>query len=315
LRLLTSQLALFISALDETIIGAAIPTISNDLNGSSGFIWIGGAYLLANAAATPIWSKFSDIWGRKPILLLVIIWFSVSSIVCATAKSMNILIVGRAFQGTAAGGLIQIIDIAVSDLFSLRHRALYFGFLQAIWALAGGIGPFLGGTFAEKVSWRWAFWINLPVCGTAFILILLFLDVHDPHTSVLEGLKAIDWFGSISILGVTVMLLLGLNFGGEVFAWNSPKVVCLIVVGSLMSVLFIFSEKKLAKYPLMPLSLFENRSNVAALAVTFFHGLVSENIDNFLPMLMACRISLDWNTTSHSTSSRHGRQVHLDPEC
>ena len=147
-----------------------------------------------------------------------------------------------------------------------------------MWVVAAGIGPVLGGTFVQKLSWRWAFYINLPVTGTTFVLLLLFLDVHTPKTKALDGLKAIDWFGSLTMLGMTLMILLGLNFGGEVFAWNSVKFICLIVFGGLMAVLFIFSERKLARYPLMPPAIFEHRSNIFALLVTFFHGIVSSHI-------------------------------------
>lgn len=147
--------------------------------------------------------------------------------------------------------------------------------MEFMWALAGGIGPLLGGAFSEYVSWRWNYWINLPVSGTTFVLLLLFLDVHNPKTKMLEGVRAIDWFGSLSILGLTLMVLLGLDFGGATFPWNSPQVICLIVFGSLCSLLFIYSEKRLAKYPLMPLGLFRHPSNVASLVVTFTHGFVS----------------------------------------
>jgi hypothetical protein len=117
--------------------------------------------------------------------------------------------------------------------------------------------------------------MGLAVCGTTFILLLLFLDVHNPKTRLIDGVKAIDWAGSLSILGVTLMLLLGLNFGGEAFPWTSPKVICLLVFGTVTILIFFFSEKKLAKYPLMPLVLFKNSSNVAALLVTLVHGIVS----------------------------------------
>ncbi|KAI9674934.1 MAG: hypothetical protein M1822_008996 [Bathelium mastoideum] len=277
-------LSLFTAALDQTIVATALPTITSQLHGTSGFVWIGGAYLLANAAGAPIWAKLSDIWGRKPILLLAVGWFFVSAVVCATAQTMKALIIGRAFQGTAGAGLIQLVNITLSDLFSLRSRALFIGLLETMWAVAGGIGPILGGTFAELLSWRWIFWINLPVSGTAFILLLLFLNVHNPRTGAVDGIKAIDWFGSISVLGLTLMLLLGLDFGGVVFPWDSPKVICLIVFGVLMSVLFILSEKKLARYPLMPFSIFSHRSNVSALLVTFFHGVTFIGAEYYLPL-------------------------------
>jgi MFS family permease len=158
-----------------------------------------------------------------------------------------------------------------------------------MWCLAGGVGPVIGGAFTQYASWRWCFWINIPVSGTTFILLVLFLDVHNPKTEILDGIKAIDWWGSFSILGLTLMLLLGLDFGGVIFPWNSPKVICLIVFGCLMSILFIFSEKRLARYPLMPLSLFRNPSNVASLVLCFVHGFVSRPRQYFVEIIQTDR--------------------------
>jgi len=162
-----------------------------------------------------------------------------------------------------------------------RSRTLYLGLTEAMWAIAGGAGPILGGAFTQLASWRWNFWINLPISGTTFILLLLFLDVHNPRTKAIDGIKAIDWFGSLSILALTVMLFLGLNFGGTTFPWDSPKVICLIVFGGLVSILFIWSEKKFAQYPLMPLNLFAQAGTAASLMVTFFHGFVSDRLAIF----------------------------------
>ncbi|KAL8691558.1 MAG: hypothetical protein Q9218_003237 [Villophora microphyllina] len=282
--LLALSLSLFIAALDMTIVATAIPTISADLHSASGYLWIGGAYLLATAAGAPLWAKLSDIWGRKPILLAAVSSFAGSSVVCARASSIEMLIVGRAFQGTAGGGLIQLVNIVISDIFSMRQRSLYLGLCEFIWALAGGIGPILGGVLTQLVSWRWIFWVNLPCSALAFVLILLFLDVHNPKTRLVDGMKAIDWFGSISIIGLTVMLLLGLNFGGTTFPWDSPKVICLIVFGCFMSVLFVFSEKRLAQYPLIPLDLLKDRSCVMSFLVDFIHGFVFIAGEYYLPL-------------------------------
>lgn len=144
-----------------------------------------------------------------------------------------------------------------------------------MWTVSGGLGPVLGGVFSEYASWRWNFWINLPTCALAFALLFFFLDVHNPRTKVGDGIKAIDWVGGVSLLGVTLMLLLGLNFAGEKFAWSSPQVICLIVFGSLFLVIFFYAEKHLAKYPLMPLQILKHRSNISVSLVTFFHGFVS----------------------------------------
>ncbi|KAK3665696.1 hypothetical protein LTR22_003327 [Elasticomyces elasticus] len=247
--LLALYLALFIAALDQTIMATSIPTISAQLHSASGYVWIGSAYLLANAAAGPLWAKFSDIWGRKPALLGAVALFAGASIMAALSVSMRMLIAARALQGTAGGGLLQLVFITISDLFSMRERVLYLGLTEVLWAIAGGAGPLIGGAFTELVSWRWCFWINLPICGITFLLLLLFLDVHNPRTGFTEGLAAIDWFGTLSILGVVVMLLLGLDVGGTVFPWKSPTVISLIVFGAAFIVVFVVSEKKLARYP------------------------------------------------------------------
>lgn len=197
---------------------------------------------------------------------------------------MRMLIAARALQGTAAGGLFQLVAVTISDLFSLRERALYFGWMGGVWALAGSAGPLIGGAFAEFVSWRWCFWINLPVCGLSFALLLLFLDVHNPRTKLREGLMAIDWFGMVSMLAVSILLLLGLNFGGATFPWGSAQVICLIVFGALMIAFFLFSEKRLAKYPLMPLGVFKTLSNNATILVALGHSMVNIGVEFYLPL-------------------------------
>ncbi|KAL3419526.1 major facilitator superfamily transporter [Phlyctema vagabunda] len=282
--LLALMLSVFIAALDQSIVATAIPTITATLDSASGYVWIGGAYLLANAASGPIWAKLSDIWGRKPILLTAVALFFGSSIICAKAVDMKMLIIGRAVQGTAGGGLGQLVIITICDIFSQRERGLYLALIEAVFAVAGSSGPVLGGTFTEKLSWRWCFWINLPIAGSAFILLFLFLDVHNPKTSAKDGLKAMDWGGSLSILGIALMLLLGLEFGGATFPWKSPQVICLLVFGAGMSGIFIFIEKRLARYPLIPLSLFKERSNVACLLVGFLQGMVYFATEYYLPL-------------------------------
>ncbi|KAL2792992.1 major facilitator superfamily domain-containing protein [Aspergillus keveii] len=277
-------LSLFIAALDQTIVATSLPIIASRLNSASGYTWVGGAYLLASAAAAPIWTKASDIWGRKPILLAAVLLFFFSSIVCAAAVDMNMLIAGRALQGTAGGGLLQLVMVVVADLFSVRERGLYIGILEFMWTISGGLGPILGGVFSEYVSWRWNFWINLPICAIAFLLLFFYLDVHNPRTPMIDGLKAIDWLGSASILGFTLMVLLGLNFGGEVFPWDSANVICLLVFGALCIGVFYYGEKYVAKYPLMPLELLKDRSVVATLLVTLFHGAVFIACEYYLPL-------------------------------
>ena len=223
-------------------------------------------------------------WGRKPVLLSAVLMFIASSIICALSPDMRTLIIGRSIQGVAGGGLILLVNIVISDLFSMRQRSLFLGLCEGIWAIAGAVGPILGGVLTSLATWRWCWWINLPTCGLTFIILLIFLDVHNPRTKFLVGVKAIDWAGSLSILALTLMLLLGLDFGGDTFPWSSPKVICLIVFGALCSLLFIYSEKRLAKYPLIPLHLFTESSNLASLAVCACHGATFIAGEFYMPL-------------------------------
>ena len=275
---------LFISVLDATIVATAIPTICQELDSATGYAWISGAYFMGSAASAPIWAKISDIWGRKIILLCAVTGFFFSSVICALSNSMTMLIAGRALQGVAGGGLGSLVTIVISDLFSMRNRSLLFGSLEIMWSVAGGVGPVLGGAFAQHASWRWNFWIILPPCAFAFVLLIFTLDVHNPRTGMVEGLKAVDWAGSLCMLAFLTMVLLGLNFGGVSYAWNSPTVICLILFGAFMSVFFVFSEKKLARYPLIPLGLFADWSNLAALFIGFAQQFALYTSDFYLPL-------------------------------
>lgn len=276
---------LFASALNSTSIATAIPTIAHDLHSSDGYSWISGAFLLSNTASGPIWANLSSIWGRKTILLMAVAGFMLSSMICALAVDITMLIVGRCLQGMSAGGMMQMVTIVISDLFSVRHRSFYLAMLQVVWCVANGVGPVLGGAFAQHLSWTWAFWIMIPPSACAFLLLFVFLDVHNPRTGLREGLLAVDWAGSVSIIALLVMLLLGLNFGGVDFPWDSPVVICLLVFGVLTTVCFAFSEK-FARYPLMPLHLFQQKSNLASLLIAFTQDFAFFSGQYYVPLFL-----------------------------
>ena len=197
---------------------------------------------------------------------------------------MAMLIAGRAVQGLAGGGIISMVNIVIADLFSMRHRALYLSAVSLVWILAGTTGPVIGGALSQYATWRWCFWINFPTCGLAFLVLVLFLDLHNPRTKLSDGLKAIDWFGTVSMLTIILLLLLGLDFGGVTFAWDSPTVICMIVFGTSLIGFFLFGEKRLAKYPLIRLSVFKEWSNSAVFLVAVTHSFVITGTEYYLPL-------------------------------
>ena len=162
LIMLALCLAVFLAALDSVVITVALPTIARELGASdAGYAWIGSAYLLTLAALIPFWGKASDIFGRKPMLIIANAIFMVGSLIAALSRGLTMLIAGRAVQGLGGGGLITLVNICIGDLFSPRERGMYLGIIGGIWALASSIGPVIGGAFTQKVTWRWCFWSKL----------------------------------------------------------------------------------------------------------------------------------------------------------
>ncbi|KAI2638711.1 MFS general substrate transporter [Hypomontagnella submonticulosa] len=272
---LSLSISTFIAAIEQTIVATAIPTIAKAFQATElEYAWIGTAYLLPAAASTPPWGKISDIFGRKPILLAAIAIFFIGSLIGALANDIGTLIAGRVIQGTGGGGIFGLSVTVVGDVFSPRDRSKYYGILGVAWGLACGLGPIIGGAFAQFVSWRWCFWINLPIAGLASVFVFFFLQVHTPKTPIIEGLLAMDWLGTITIVGATVMFLFGLGYGGTAYPWNSAVVVCLIVIGILTLGVYALIEWKVAKYPITPLRLFQSTSNLAVFGIAYIHGAV-----------------------------------------
>ena len=171
--------------------------------------------MLAEACSTTVFIGISDIFGRKTILLFSVLMFALGSILCATSTSPAMFLAGRAVQGSAP--LTSLVNVCICDMFSQRDRGFYLSLFGAVFAVAGGAGPSVGAALAQLASWRWIWWINLPISAIALFQLIFFLDIHNPRTSLKEGVLAVDWAGSIAILGVTLMVLLGIDFGGVIY--------------------------------------------------------------------------------------------------
>ncbi|KXH47817.1 plays a role in the entry into G0 [Colletotrichum salicis] len=273
-----------LSALDMTIVTTAVPNIVASLNSVAGYIWVGSAFILGFTAVTPVWGSVADLWGRKPIILLALTIFMVGSLLCALAPNMDALIAGRAVQGVGASGMGVMVNTIICDLFSLRDRGLYLAVTSVIWAVGSAVGPVLGGVFTTRLNWRWCFWINLPIGGVVFIVLIFFLDLPSPNTPVLAGLKAIDWTGSALCIGGALMVLLALDFGDVVHPWSSATVICLIVFGAVAIGIFLVNEWKFAANPVLPLRLLSSWSKAAAYSVFAFNAYVFIGITYYLPL-------------------------------
>ncbi|KAI1505188.1 major facilitator superfamily transporter [Biscogniauxia marginata] len=286
LAMFSMCLALFLSALDITIVATALPTIARTLGASAAeYAWIGSSYTLASTSSNPIWAKLSDIFGRKSILMISNGVFMAGSLVAALAQSPSMLIGGRVIQGLGSGGSLVLVTIIIGDMFELKERAKYYGLTGMVWAVASCVGPILGGVFTERIGWRWCFWINLPFDGASIIVLFFALNVKWPRVPVAEALRSLDWMGCLTIVGGTICFLYGLETAsGGLRAWDSAMVLCLLIFGVLLLVLFFFHEAYFAKTPLIPIRIFKSFTNIASFLTVCFHSLVFINFDYFLPL-------------------------------
>ncbi|HLJ90986.1 MAG TPA: MDR family MFS transporter [Candidatus Angelobacter sp.] len=281
-------LALLLAAVDQTIVGTAMPRIISELNGFDRYPWVTTAYLLTSTIAVPIFAKLSDMYGRKVFFLAGTILFVLSSALCGAAgqmphfpgDGMMQLIVFRGLQGVGAGMVIGLLFTIIGDIFSPAERARYQGLFAGVWGLASIIGPTIGGWITDHYSWRWTFYVNLPVGALAVLAILLELPDFRPH-----GVRrVIDWLGLLTLIGCLVPLLLALTWVTE-YGWASPRVVWLLMTAFVMLGAFIFCELR-AVEPFVPLSLFREPVIVVASIAVFIVGVGLFGVILYVPLFM-----------------------------
>jgi EmrB/QacA subfamily drug resistance transporter len=257
------MLALFLGALDQTIVGTALPTIITELNGANLYTWVVTIYLLASTVTVPIYGKLSDMYGRKPLLLAGVGLFLVGSALAGLSQSIEQLILFRGIQGLGAGALFPIALATIGDLFSAKERGRYQGLFGAVFGLSSLVGPALGGWLTDTFSWHLIFYVNLPIGLLSIAIILLELPTFRGRAN-----QKIDFFGAIVFAAGIIPVLIGLtNVQGNEFA--TPAVAGLISAGLAVLGIFLFIEAKAAE-PIIPLALFRNRTFAAAAAATFF---------------------------------------------
>lgn len=273
-------LGLLLAALDQTIVSTALPTIVSDLGGLEHLSWVVTAYLLASTAATPLWGKLGDQYGRKRLFQIAIVIFLVGSALCGAAQNMPQLIGFRALQGLGGGGLIVLSMAIVGDVVSPRERGRYQGLFGAVFGATSVLGPLLGGLFTEHLSWRWVFYINLPVGVVALAVIATAL--HIPRKSTHH---VIDYLGTFLIAAVATCLVLVASLGGTTWGWGSPQIIGLAVLGVALIAAFVAVEQRAAE-PVLPLKLFRVRTFSLAAVISFIVGFAMFGAMTYLPTFL-----------------------------
>lgn len=273
-------LGLLLASLDQTIVSTALPTIVSDLGGIDHLSWVVTAYLLASTAATPLWGKLGDMYGRKRLYQTVIVVFLIGSALCGVAQNMGELIAFRALQGLGGGGLIALSMAIVGDVVPPRERGRYQGVFGAVFGASSVLGPLLGGVFTEQLSWRWVFYVNLPIGAVALAVIAAVLHIPARRTA-----HRIDYLGMTVVAAAATCLVLVTSLGGTTWAWGSPGIIGLAVAGVLLVALFVLVERR-AQEPVLPPRLFSARTFTLCSAISFVIGFAMFGAMTYLPTFL-----------------------------
>ncbi|KAK9761067.1 hypothetical protein K7432_014317 [Basidiobolus ranarum] len=277
-------LAVILAVLDRTIVATALPKIASDFGAFDQSTWVATAYMLTATACQPLYGKFSDIFGCKPTFLTAIIIFEIGSALSGASQSMTMLIVARAIGGIGGGGVQGMIFIIISKIIPIRERGKYQGILSAIVAFSSVLGPLLGGVFTDDTTWRWAFYVNLPIGVVTIIVVYFFLHLPIKQSSLLEKIKRIDFIGTLLLLGFIITLLLPTQWGGSTYPWNSPEIISLYCVSGALLIAFIVVEYRFAAEPIVPCRLFSMRTPLFSFISVFFYGMFFFGLIYYIPL-------------------------------
>jgi EmrB/QacA subfamily drug resistance transporter len=274
------MVGMFLAALDQTVVATALPTIVGDLGGLNHLSWVVTSYLLASTVSTPLWGKLGDLYGRKGFFQAAIVIFLVGSALSGLSQNINELIAFRAIQGLGAGGLIVGAQAIIGDIVPMRDRGRYTGLIGTAFAVASVAGPLIGGFFTESLSWRWVFYINLPLGAIALVVVAAAL-----HGTMSKVEHKIDYLGATFMSGAVVCLILALTWGGTTYAWSSRTILGLFAMCMILLVVFLYIESK-ATEPIVPLHLFSNHVFRVSFGTGAILGFSMFGALTFLPLFL-----------------------------
>ncbi|KAJ3234996.1 hypothetical protein HDU81_000941 [Chytriomyces hyalinus] len=265
------MLGVLLAALDQTIVATALKAIVADLGDQALLPWIGSAHMLSSCALCTMYGKLADIFGRKLAFLVAVVVFEVGSLVCGIATSMGMLIAGRAIAGVGGGGIMSLVLIMLSDIVSIQDRGKYQGFIGGTYSIASVIGPLVGGAFVDNLSWRWCFFINLPIGFITFLIVMFLLKLPAPEGNFMDKLRRVDFIG-ITLLTISIVLLLvPLQLGGAEWAWGAWYTILCFVLSCVFFVVFGIYEGRVEE-AIVPYALFSNTSVPALLVIAISIG-------------------------------------------